>query len=101
MSKVAAIAWLVAKSGRRDELIEVLKRVWHQVESETGTEIYAMNLADVDSVFYYLIFSDEDAYAAHITGPAMQEAMREIDDLVALAPEWIRATPIWAKVAQV
>lgn len=97
MSKIAAIAWLSAKKGRRDELIEIMKKVWRQAESEAGTEVYTMNTADSDSLFYYVVFSDQQAFDKHITGPAMQEAMRDIDDLLDFGPEWIQATPVWAK----
>lgn len=101
MAKVAAVAKLVAKEGKLDELVELMKKIWPSAEEEAGTEVYVMHTAEPSTVLYYLLFSDEEAFGAHMGGAHVQAAMGQFDTLLAEPLELIQATPIFAKGAKV
>jgi len=75
MSKVAVIAKITTVSGQRDEVVEILRDVVRGADAEPGTLVYAMNIdkADADVIWFYELYTDDDAFAAHGKG---SEAMK-------------------------
>src|SRR5689334_17128216 len=45
MGQVSLIAKMTAKEGRRDELVDILRKVVDAVQQEEGTLVYAMNVS--------------------------------------------------------
>ena len=75
MSKVAVIAKITTVSGQRDEVVEILRDVVRGADAEPGTLVYAMNIdkADADVIWFYELYTDDAAFAAHGKG---SEAMK-------------------------
>lgn len=99
MSKIAVIAKLTARSGRRDELVAALAPLSEAVEGEEGTQIYAVHLdaGDADVVWFYELYTDQDALAAHSGSEAMKAAGGALGELLAGAPEITLLSPVRAK----
>jgi quinol monooxygenase YgiN len=96
--KVAQIARMVAKPGRRHELVAALEPAFAKAERETGTEVYLMLVdartlhkvikpeggAEVhiephpDEVWFFELYESQDAITAHEQGYALDEASRSI-----------------------
>ena len=99
MARPALIAKMTAKEGRRDELVAGLAELVEAVESEPGTLLYALNLsaAEPDVVFFYEIYADADAVAAHAGSAAMKAAGAVMAELLAGRPELQRLELIGGK----
>ena len=84
MGQVSVIAKLTAKEGKRDELLKVLNDLVNAVESEPGTLIYAINASTTspDEVWFYELYADGDALAAHSRSEAMKAAGAGMMDLL-------------------
>lgn len=99
MSKVAVIAKIVAQEGKRDELLAVFSSNMPNIEAEAGTTIYAMHadLSDEVTVWFYELYADGDALAAHGNSDAMKALGPKLAPLLAGRPEIKRLNPISAK----
>jgi quinol monooxygenase YgiN len=96
--KVAQIARMVAKPGRRDDLIAALEPAFAKAEQEAGTEVYLM-MTDArtlhkvinpeggarvrierhpDEVWFFELYESQDAVTAHEQGYALTEGTRSI-----------------------
>jgi quinol monooxygenase YgiN len=119
--KVAQIARMVAKPGRRDELIAALEPVFPKAEREPGTELYVMLVnartlensgngdADTevvvtdhpDEVWFFELYDDERAVKAHDDGFALDEATSNlapiVRELLAEPSTVVQAIPTRAK----
>lgn len=89
MAKVAVIAKITALPGKRDEVVAVLNDVVTAVHEEPGTLLYAMNLdkSEADVIWFYEIYSDDAALAAHGGSEAMKLAGGKLRDKAAGRPE--------------
>ena len=89
MSKVAVIAKITALPGLRDEIVSVLSEVVAATNDEPGTLLYAMNVdkADADVIWFYEVYADDDALAAHGGSEAMKAAGGKLRDKAAGRPE--------------
>jgi len=89
MAKVAAIAKITALPGKRDEIVEVLRDVVKGTESEPGTLVYAMNVdkADDNVIWFYEVYTDDAALAAHGSSEVMKAAGGRLRDKAAGRPE--------------
>ena len=96
---IGVFAKLTAAPGKRDELIEALGTHFPNVEEEAGTLVYAMHTdnADADVVWFYELYSDDDAFKAHGGSPGMKELGAKLGGLVAGRAELHIATPVKAK----
>ncbi|MDZ7734108.1 MAG: antibiotic biosynthesis monooxygenase [Acidimicrobiia bacterium] len=67
MSKTTVIVKLTAAEGKRDEVAEALGRMFPQVESEDGTELYVLHedAGDPNVLWMYGFYTDGDALQAH------------------------------------
>lgn len=99
MPKVAAIAKLTAVEGQRDALVKVMEQLVDATEDESGTEIYVLNLdnKDADVIWFYELYSDQDALSSHSKSPTMQTVIGQLGGLVAGAPELNIVTPYRGK----
>jgi quinol monooxygenase YgiN len=77
MSKTALIVKITAASGKRDDVAAALERMFPQVESEEGTELYILHddVADPDVLWMYESYLDDEAFQAHSSSPAMAELL--------------------------
>jgi quinol monooxygenase YgiN len=99
MSKVAVIAKIVAKPGKRDEVAKVMGSLVGPVGDEPGTEVYIMHedLGNEDVIWFYEVYTDGDARSAHGKSEALASAFGQISDFVAERPEINVLNPVVAK----
>lgn len=99
MPKVAIVAKLTAVDGKREELASVLEKMFPTVEQEEGTEVYAMHndLKDPDTIWFYELYADNDAFGAHGSSDAMKEMFGALGGLLAGAPDMHIIEPRRAK----
>ena len=76
MGKVCMLAKVVAHDGKGDELMAAFDSIFSQVQQEPGTEVYVLNRSaqDPNVFFFYELYSDGDALAAHGGSDAMKAA---------------------------
>ena len=89
MSKVVIFTRLVAKPGRRAELLDVLSELGSATNVEPGNvefDIYAAR-DEPDVVLGYEVFVDDDAVVAHRATEPVRVARERLDDLLAEPPE--------------
>ena len=98
MAKVAAMARLVVQDGKGDELVAAFAPIFEQVERESGTELYALNRSaqDPNVFWFYELYTDNDALAAHGTSEAMKQAASAFGPLIAES-ELVFGQPVRAK----
>lgn len=98
MSKVAVLAKLTAADGKRDELVEALQAAVTLVESEEGTEVYALHVdaGDANVVWFYELYSDQEGFNAHSQGEALK-SLGGLGPLMGGRPELMFLTPVAAK----
>jgi quinol monooxygenase YgiN len=99
VGQVSLVAKLTAKEGKRDELVKVLQELSGVVESEPGTLIYAINISTTapDEVWFYELYTDNDALAAHGGSAAMKEAGAGMAPLLTGRPELYFLEPVGGK----
>jgi quinol monooxygenase YgiN len=98
--KVAVIAKLTAAEGKRDELAAAIADVgMRNVAGEPGTLVYAAHKDQKDEnvIWFYELYSDGDALAAHGGSDAMKEFGRATGPLLAGRPELFFLEPLAAK----
>jgi quinol monooxygenase YgiN len=99
MSKVALIAKLVAKEGQRDQLAEVLHQALEIAAADEGAIFYILH-ADAnqpDVLWFYELYRDQDALAAHGASDAMRAVGKAAAPYSAARPELIPLAPIAGK----
>jgi quinol monooxygenase YgiN len=104
MAKTALIAKITAADGRRADLVAELHKMFPQVETEDGTELYILHedVGDPNVVWFYELYTDSDALTAHSTSEAMMELMGALSgDLAGGPAELTLVTPIGAKGVEV
>jgi quinol monooxygenase YgiN len=101
MPKVAEIAKMTAQAGKRDELLEKLRAMVAQAESEPGTEFYVFHAdaADEVTVWTYEFYTDQAARDAHGASQAMADIVPAVGPLLAGRPELYRLRPVIGKGA--
>jgi quinol monooxygenase YgiN len=89
MSQVAYIAKLTAADGKRDEAIAALGRLVEAAESEPGTLQYVLYADTTDPATIWLaeLYADEASFEAHMSSPAMAEAIGSMGDLMGGPPD--------------
>ena len=100
MAKPALLAKLTAKEGQRDDLLAVIADLgMRNVSGEPGTEIYAAHkdAGDENVVWFYEMYTDQDALTAHGTSDAMKEFGKATGQFMAGRPELIFLEPVAAK----
>ncbi|HZP14289.1 MAG TPA: putative quinol monooxygenase [Nocardioides sp.] len=89
MPKTAVIAKITCQPGKRDEVLGVFADLVKAVNDEPGTLIYAMNTdkADPDVVWFYELYTDDAALAAHSGSEAMKAVGPKLGGLLTGRPE--------------
>ncbi|HEY5662869.1 MAG TPA: putative quinol monooxygenase [Ilumatobacter sp.] len=98
-SKISLIAKLTAAEGKSAELEEALRGVIAAADEEHGLEVYSAHAAlDTPGVYYFFeLYRDAEAKAAHGKGERMRAAMGAFAGLLGGRPELIPMTPLAAK----
>ena len=99
MSKRSIIAKLTCDPGNIDDFEAALVGVVAAAEEETGLEIYSVHKDNDEAGTYWFfeLYTDDDAVAAHGKGDAMRIAMAATGAFLAAPPEIYRLTPVAAK----
>ena len=99
MPKVALLAKITAKEGQRDALVAAFQDLFQAVEQESGTLVYAIHTAQDDPavVWFYELYSDQDALKTHGASDAMKAAGPKLAPLMAGRRELIMLNPVTAK----
>ena len=96
MSKVAAVAKLPAAEGKRDELIKIMEPLVENANNEPGTEVYILCLDNKDEnvIWFFELYTDNDALAAHSGSDTMKAVMGQLGGgVLAGRPELNILTP--------
>ena len=98
-NKVAVFARIPAQPGKRDELVKALEAAIDNAKTEEGTLTYILHTDDKepDTVFFYELYTDQDALTAHGTSDAMKEFGRSMRDLAGGRPELQILKPVSGK----
>jgi quinol monooxygenase YgiN len=99
VAQVSVIAKVTAKPGKRDELLDQLRLLAKATESEAGTLLYSANTSttEPDVVWFYEVYSDQQALVAHGGSAAMKAAGQAFADLLAGRPELHVCEPVTGK----
>ena len=99
MSKISVLAKLTAADGAADRLEAALASLVEAADEEAGLEVYSAHRADDDpnTYWFFEVYADADAIAAHGKGDAMKAAMAEVGRHLAGRPEVTRLKPVVAK----
>jgi quinol monooxygenase YgiN len=99
MSKVAVIAKFAAAPGKRDQLIEALQVALATAEGEAGTLMYILHedTKDADTVWFYEMYTDQDAFTAHGTSEAMKAIGPAVAPFAGGRPEITVLNPVGGK----
>jgi quinol monooxygenase YgiN len=101
MTRIATLARIRARPGQFEALLEETRRFLTQIDSEEGTDFFAVNVATdtPDTIWFYEIYRDESALQAHVSSEAMATyaaalgSLAEPDiELHRMAPEAIRGS---------
>ena len=97
--KVAAIAKIPAAPGKRDELIDALQIALDNAQGESGTLQYILHedSKDPDAVWFYELYTDQDALTAHSTSDGFKAIGAAIGALVGGRPEITFLKPVGGK----
>lgn len=74
MSHVAVIAKIPAAPGQRDQLVSALQTALENAEQEPGTLRYILHedTADADTLWFYEMYTDQEALVAHGSSDAFK-----------------------------
>ena len=92
---------LVARPGRRNELLDAFAPFLAAVADEPGTEVFAAHTArdDADMLLCYEVYGDDAALAAHRDSDAVRDLVARLGDLLAGPPEVIYASRVGSSSA--
>lgn len=95
MAKVAVVATMKAREGKRNEVVQALSALVEAAAKEQGTEVYVLHTVqdDPDAIVFYELYADADALAAHGGSDTMKQVGGSLRDLLAGRPEITRLTP--------
>jgi len=98
-NKVAVFARIPAQPGKRDELVKAMQAAIDNAHSEAGTLTYILHTDDKepDAVFFYEIYTDQEALAAHGSSDFMKEFGKSMRDLAGGRPELQILKPVSGK----
>jgi len=99
MSKISLIAKLTAADGKHAELEDAIRHVIASADEEEGLEVYSAHAVDDEpgSFYFFELYRDDEAMAAHGKGDGMRSAMGAFGGLLAGRPEITMMTPVAAK----
>jgi quinol monooxygenase YgiN len=97
--KVAVFARISAQPGKRDEMVKAMEALIENANTEAGTLTYILHVDDKepDTVFFYELYSDEDALAAHGSSDRFKEIGKSLREVAGGRPELQILRPIIGK----
>jgi quinol monooxygenase YgiN len=97
--KVAVLAKIPAQPGKRDELVKALEAAIDNANTEAGTLLYILHTdeKDPDTVYFYELYTDQEALTAHGTSDRFKEIGKSLRDLAGGRPELTILTPVSGK----
>lgn len=99
MSKVAVIAKIPAQPGKRDALVAALQAALDNAAGEADTLMYILHedSTDPDLIWFYEMYTDQDAFVAHGTSDAFKAIGASLRDLAGGRPELTFLKPLGGK----
>jgi quinol monooxygenase YgiN len=99
-TRVAEIAKITAAPGKRSELLDALRAMVAQAETEDGTLVYVFHedAGDDDVIWTYELYADQAGRDAHGASPAMAEIGPKVGHLFGAPPELIKLRPAAGKL---
>ena len=99
MSKISIIAKLTAAEGKVNELVAGLEAVIEAADEEPGLEVYSLHQdpENPDTLYFFEIYTNDDAFGAHGKGERMAAAMGALRGLLAGRPDVTVLRPLAAK----
>ena len=99
MSQVAVVVKLKIKEGQRDAMTDAVKHGIETAKGEVGTRFYAFHhdAVDVNTVWFYELYADQDAANLHMGSEAFKTWSKTLAPFVDGAPEFSFLTPIGGK----
>jgi len=97
--KVAVLAKIPAQPGKRDELVKALEAAIDNANTEAGTLLYILHTdpKDPDTVYFYELYTDQDALTAHGTSDRFKAIGASLRELAGGRPELTMLTPVMGK----
>jgi quinol monooxygenase YgiN len=97
--KVAVFARIPCQPGKRDEFVKALEAAIDNANTEEGTLTYILHIdeKEPDTVFFYELYTDQDALTAHGTSDRFKEIGKSLRDLAGGRPELQFLTPVIGK----
>jgi quinol monooxygenase YgiN len=99
MSKIAVFAKLTAKADKVDIVRETFEKLVESTASEDGTLLYGLHqdAGSAETFWFYELYADNDALAAHSGSAAMADAFKVLGDALAEPPMLVVTNPMKAK----
>jgi quinol monooxygenase YgiN len=99
LAKVSRIVKIVARSGKRPELLQLLERRIEQAQAEVGTEIYIFHeeVADEVTIWAWEMFTSNEALELHRSSSDVVLIRPEIEALTVAPPEIVTLRPYGGK----
>ena len=99
MSKVAVLAKIRAAAGKRAELAKEFEVNLREVENEPGTLTYILHedAKDENTLWFYEVYTDRDAFNAHGSSDWMKSLGPSLAPLMGGRPELIFLNPLGGK----
>ncbi len=96
---VAVIAKFTTAPGKRDEVVDALREIVAAARDEPGTLIYSMHVdkAAEDVIWFYELYTDDAALAAHGGSEAMKAVGPKLAGKTAGRAELFLLDPVEAK----
>ncbi|HBQ51798.1 MAG TPA: hypothetical protein DD711_02770 [Acidimicrobium sp.] len=90
---------LKIKEGQRDAMTDAVKPGIETAKGEVGTRFYAFHhdAVDVNTVWFYELYADQDAANLHMGSEAFKTWSKTLAPFVDGAPEFSFLTPIGGK----
>lgn len=99
MSRIAVVATINAKPGRRDELVSALETAIATANSESGTLLYILHAdsADENALVFYELYDSNEALGAHVSSEAFTALGAALADMIDGRPQMRILSPVSGK----
>ena len=97
--KVAVLAKIPAQPGKRDELVKALQAAIDNANTEADTLLYILHVddKDPDTVYFYELYTNQDALELHGSSDRFKEIGKSLRDLAGGRPELTVLRPVIGK----
>jgi quinol monooxygenase YgiN len=99
LAKVSRIVKIVARAGKRPELLQLLERRIEHAHVEPGTEVYVFHeeIGDDVTIWAWEMFSSNDSLELHRSSSAVVQIRPEVEALTDAPPEIVTLRPYGGK----